>query len=114
MSRLLFRCTATFKRNRSAYLVFVQGNQEKIRLISQFPYRTGLPMLDLFFNCFATIFEVQRDLASRGIMAAPVSTNFGYSDQGRYTDQSRPIEIGGTEEQIIPIPKDELQVGKRQ
>ena len=83
-------------------------------MIGQFPYRTGLPMFDLFFNGFATIFEMQRALASKGIMAAPMSTNFGYSDQGRYTDQSRRIEIGGTEEQIIPIPREELQVGKRQ
>jgi hypothetical protein len=71
-------------------------------------------MFDLFFNGFVTMFEMQRALASRGIMAAPVSTNFGYSDHGRYTDQSRRIEIGGTEEQIIPIPREELQVGKRQ
>src|SRR4051812_6278907 len=114
MSRLLFRCTAAFKGNRSVFLVFLEGNQEKIHMIGQFPYRTGLPMFDLFFNGFATIFEMQRALASKGIMAAPMSTNFGYSDQGRYTDQSRRIEIGGTEEQIIPIPKEELQVGKRQ
>jgi hypothetical protein len=71
-------------------------------------------MFDLFFNGFATMFEVQRALASRSIMAAPMSGNFGYSDQGRYTDQSRRIEIGETEEQIIPIPREELQVGKRQ
>src|SRR3954451_8282221 len=114
MSRLLFRCTATFKGNRSAFLVFLERNQEKIHMIGQFPYRTGLPMFDLFFNGFATIFEMQRALASKGIMAAPMFANFGYSDQGRYTDQSRRIEIGGTEEQIIPIPREELQVGKRQ
>ena len=83
-------------------------------MMNQFPYRTGLPIFDLFFNGFATVFEMQRALASRGIMAVPMSTNFGYSDQGRYTDQSRRIEIGGTEEQIIPIPREELQVGKRQ
>src|SRR3954452_21761430 len=114
MSRLLFRCTATFKGNRSTFLVFLEGNQEKIHMISQFPYRTGLPMFDLFFNGFATIFEMQRALASKGIMAAPMSTNFGYSDQGSYTDKSCRIDIGGTEEQIIPIPREELQVGKRQ
>src|SRR4051794_36068765 len=114
MSRLLFRCTAAFKGNRSVFLVFLEGNQEKIHMISQFPYRTGLPIFDLFFNGFATIFQMQRALASKGIMMAPMSTNFAYSDQGRYTDQSRRIEIGGTEEQIIPIPKEELQVGKRQ
>src|SRR3954454_17085868 len=83
-------------------------------MITQFPYRTGLPMFDLLFNGFATMFEMQRALALRGIMAAPVSTSFGYSDQGRFTDQSGRIEIGGTEEQIIPIPREELKVGKRQ
>jgi stress response protein YsnF len=114
MSKHLFRCAATFKENGSAVLVFLKGNQEKIRMISQFPYRTGLPIFDLFFNGFATIFEMQRALASTGIMTAPMSTKFGYSDQGRYTDQSRRIEIGGTEEQIIPIPREELQIGKRQ
>src|SRR3954451_4143471 len=83
-------------------------------MITQFPYRTGLPMFDLFFSGFATMFEMQRAFASRGMMMVPGSTNFGHSDQGRYTDLSRRIEIGGTEEQIIPIPKEELQVGKRQ
>src|SRR5689334_134190 len=94
--------------------VELREKQEKSRMINQFPYRTGLPMFDLIFNGFATMFEMQRALASRSIMAVPMSTNFGYSDQGRYTDQSRRIEIGGTEEQIIPIPREELQVGKRQ
>src|SRR3954468_7902743 len=83
-------------------------------MINQFPYRTGLPMFDLFFNGFATMFEMQRAFASRGMMMVPGSTNFGHPDQGRYTDLSRRLEIGGTEEQIIPIPKEELQVGKRQ
>src|SRR3954451_6891463 len=83
-------------------------------MINQFPYRIGLPMFDLFFNGFATMFEMQRAFASRGMMMVPGTTNFGHPDQGRYTDQSRRIEIGGTEEQIIPITKEELQVGKRQ
>ena len=83
-------------------------------MISQFTYRTGFPIFDLFCNGFATMLEMQRALVSRGMMAAPMPPNFGYSDQGRYTDQSRRVEIGGTEEQIIPIPREELQVGKRQ
>jgi uncharacterized protein (TIGR02271 family) len=81
---------------------------------SQFSYRTGLPMFDLFFNGFATIFEMQRAFASRGMMMVPVSANFSHSDRGRYMHQGRHIEIGGTEEQVIPIPKEELRVGKRQ
>ena len=47
-------------------------------------------------------------------MTAPVSAKFGYSDQSRHKHQSRHFEIGATEEQVIPIPKEELRVGKRQ
>jgi hypothetical protein len=48
------------------------------------------------------------------MMTAPVSAKFGHSDQSRHTHQSRQFEIGATEEQVIPIPKEELRVGKRQ
>ena len=47
-------------------------------------------------------------------MTAPVSAKFGHSDQSRHTHRSRHFEIGATEEQVIPIPKEELRVGKRQ
>jgi uncharacterized protein (TIGR02271 family) len=70
-------------------------------------------MFDLFFNGVATMFEMQRAFASRGMMV-PVSANFGHSDRERHTHQNRHIEIGGAEEQVIPIPKEELRVGKRQ
>jgi hypothetical protein len=70
-------------------------------------------MFDLFFNGVATMFEMQRAFASRGMMV-PVSANFGHSDRDRHTHQNRHIEIGGTEEQVIPIPTEELRVGKRQ
>ena len=36
--------------------------------------RTGLPMVDLFFNSFATMIEMQRAFVSGGMMAAPVSS----------------------------------------
>jgi uncharacterized protein (TIGR02271 family) len=83
-------------------------------MINQFSYRTGLPMVDLFFSSFATMLEMQRAFASGGMMIAPVSAKFGHSDQSRHTHQSRHFEIGATEEQVIPIPKEELRVGKRQ
>jgi len=57
---------------------------------------------------------MQRAFVSRGMMTAPVSAKFGHSDQSRHTHQSRQFEIGATEEQVIPIPKEELRVGKRQ
>jgi len=79
---------------------------------SQFSSRTGLPMVDLFFNGVAAMFEMQRGFAARGMMTVPVSTNFGRSDQGRHMHQSQ--GIGATEEQVIPIPTEELRVGKRQ
>ena len=36
--------------------------------------RTGLPMVDLFFNSFATMIEMQRAFVSGGMMTAPVSS----------------------------------------
>ena len=83
-------------------------------MVNQFSYRSGLPMVDLFFSSFATMLEMQRAFVSRGMMTAPVSAKFGHSDQSRHTHQSRHFEIGATEEQVIPIPKEELRVGKRQ
>jgi uncharacterized protein (TIGR02271 family) len=83
-------------------------------MVNQFSYRTGLPMADLFFSSFATMLEMQRTFVSRGMMTAPLSAKFGHSDQSRHTHQSRQFEIGATEEQVIPIPKEELRVGKRQ
>jgi uncharacterized protein (TIGR02271 family) len=82
-------------------------------MINQFSYRTGLPMVDLFFSSFATMVEMQRAFVSGGTMTAPVSAKFGHPDQS-HTHQSRQFEIGATEEQVIPIPKEELRVGKRQ
>jgi stress response protein YsnF len=83
-------------------------------MVNQFSNRTGLPAVDLFFSGFATMLEMQRAFASGGMMTAPVSARFGHSDQGRHPHQSRQFEIGATEEQVIPIPKEELRVGKRQ
>jgi uncharacterized protein (TIGR02271 family) len=77
-------------------------------MVNQFSNRTGLPMVDLFFSSFATMLEMQRAFASGGMMTAPVSAKFSHSDQSRH------FEIGATEEQVIPIPKEELRVGKRQ
>lgn len=77
-------------------------------MANQFSNRTGLPMVDLFFSSFATMLEMQRAFASGGMMTEPVSAKFSHSDQSRH------FEIGATEEQVIPIPKEELRVGKRQ
>jgi uncharacterized protein (TIGR02271 family) len=83
-------------------------------MINQFSCRSGLPIVDLFFSSYATMLEMQRAFLSGGMKTAPVSAKFGHSDQSRHTDQSRHYEIGATEEQVIPIPKEELRVGKRQ
>jgi stress response protein YsnF len=83
-------------------------------MVNQFSYRTGLPMVDLFFSSYATMLEMQRAFVSGRMMTAPVSAKFGHSDQSRHTHQSRHFEIGATEEQVIPIPTEELRVGKRQ
>ena len=83
-------------------------------MVTEFSNRTGLPMVDLFFHGFATMLEMQRAFVSGGMMTAPVSVKFGHSDQNRHAHQSRHFEIGATEEQVIPIPNEELRVGKRQ
>lgn len=75
---------------------------------SQFSSRTGLPMIDLFFNSFATMIEMQRAFASGSLLMAPMGMNFGRSQP------SRPVGIGAAEQQVIPIPKEELRIGKRQ
>ena len=83
-------------------------------MINQFSYRSSLPIVDLFFNSYATILEMQRAFLSGGMKTAPVSAKFGHLDQSGHTHQSRHYEIGTTEEQVIPIAKEELRVGKRQ
>lgn len=77
-------------------------------MFSQFSSRTGVPMVDFFFNGFATMLEMQRAFASGGTLTAPMTQNFGHPQQSRH------VEIGATEQQVIPIPKEELRVGKRQ
>ena len=66
---------------------------------SQVLYRTGITMVDLFFNSFTAMLEMQRACVSGGI---------GHSDQ------SRRFEHGITEDQVIPMPERELRIGKRQ
>lgn len=43
-------------------------------MVSGLLYRTGLPMVDLFFNSFATMIEMQRAFVLGGMMTAPVSS----------------------------------------
>ena len=43
-------------------------------MINQSLYRTGLPMVDLFFKSFATMIEMQLAFVSGGMITAPVSS----------------------------------------
>src|SRR4051812_14143157 len=74
----------------------------------RFTSQTGLPMVDLFFNGYATMLDMQRKAftSSGRMLTAPMSTNGARPQQGR--------EIGATEQQVIPITKEELRIGKRQ
>jgi stress response protein YsnF len=75
------------------------------RFISQ----TGLPMVDLFFNGFTMMLDAQRSaFASGQMLTAPRNDNLGRPQQ------VREIEVGATEQQVIPITKEELRIGKRQ
>jgi uncharacterized protein (TIGR02271 family) len=73
----------------------------------RFSSQTGLPMVDLFFNGYATMLDMQRKAFTSGrMLTAPTSTNGARPQQGR--------EIGATEQQVIPLTKEELRIGKRQ
>jgi uncharacterized protein (TIGR02271 family) len=66
-------------------------------------------MVDLFFNGYATMLDMQRKAftSSGRMLTAPTSTNGARPQQpGR--------EIGATEQQVIPLTKEELRIGKRQ
>ena len=78
----------------------------------RFSSRTGLPMVDMFFNGYATMLDMQRKAFTSGGMlrspVSPVNTNFGLTQRGGE------IEVGATEQHVIPITKEELRIGKRQ
>jgi hypothetical protein len=78
-----------------------------IRMYNQF-FQTGITMVDLFFTSFRTALEMQRAFVSGGTVTALGNAKFGHSDQ------SSRFETGATEEPVIPIPKRQLRIGKRQ
>jgi uncharacterized protein (TIGR02271 family) len=66
-------------------------------------------MVDMLFNSYATMLDVQRKAFSPGeMLRSPRDTGFGRTRQGRE------IEVGTTEQHVIPITKEELRIGKRQ
>src|SRR5690349_957350 len=83
--------------------------QEKCRMSDRFYSRTGLPMVDLFFNSYATMLDVQRKVFTPGEMLR--SSRDISSGRAR---QGRDIEVGTTEQHVIPVTKEELRIGKRQ
>jgi uncharacterized protein (TIGR02271 family) len=75
----------------------------------RFYSRTGLPMVDMLFNSYATMLDVQRKAFAPGeMLKSPRDNSFGRTRQGRE------IEVGTTEQHVIPITKEELRIGKRQ
>lgn len=70
----------------------------------RFSSQTGLPVVDLFYNFFA----IASDLQQKALWGHPF--NIGLARQ----QQNGETAIGATEEQIIPITKEELRIGKRE
>ena len=67
-------------------------------------------MVDLFFNGYAMALDMQRTAFNSGRrLTAPRNTNGVGLPQ-----RSGEIAIGASEQQVIPITKEELRVGKRQ
>ena len=73
----------------------------------RFSSHTGLPMVDMFFNGYAMMLDVQRN-AFTSARRMPPSRNAPATQRGSQ------VEIGTTEQQAIPITKEELRIGKRQ
>src|SRR5918911_1011266 len=74
--------------------------------------QTGLPMVDLFFNGYSTMLDMQRKAFDFGrMLPAPMNMNAARSQQQQ---PGREVAIGATEQQVIPITKEELRIGKRQ
>src|SRR5689334_18201643 len=67
-------------------------------------FRTGLPMVDLFFSGFNMMLDAQRNAFGAGF-AAPM---------GGRTRYDREVGVSEEEEQVIPVFREELRVGKRQ
>jgi uncharacterized protein (TIGR02271 family) len=68
-------------------------------------------MVDLFFNGYATMLDMQRNAFNVGrMLPALMSTNAARMQQ----QPGREVAIGATEQQVIPITKEELRIGKRQ
>ena len=66
-------------------------------------------MVDLFFNGYSTMLDMQRKAFDFGrMLPSPMNTNGGRAQP------DGEVAIGATEQQVIPITKEELRIGKRQ
>jgi stress response protein YsnF len=66
-------------------------------------------MINVFFDGWATMLELQQNVLNSALKrTTPSSANFGRMPNGPQ------IEIGSTAEQVIPLAKEELRIGKRQ
>jgi uncharacterized protein (TIGR02271 family) len=78
----------------------------------RFYSRTGLPMVDMFFNSYATVLDAQRRAFSpEAMLRSPMDIGSGRAQRAQ---QVREVEVGATEQHVIPITKEELRIGKRQ
>jgi len=73
----------------------------------RFSSHTGLPMVDMLFNGYAVMLDIQRNAFTSALRRSS-SRDVPASQRGNQ------IEIGATEQQVIPITKEELRIGKRQ
>jgi len=64
-------------------------------------------MVDMLFNGYAVMLDIQRNAFTSALRRSS-SRDVPASQRGNQ------IEIGATEQQVIPITKEELRIGKRQ
>jgi stress response protein YsnF len=86
-------------------------NRKYIDMSDRFTSQTGLPVVDFFFNGYSTMLDMQRKAFDLGrMLPSPMNMNLARTQKSG----DREVAIGATEQQVIPITKEELRIGKRQ
>jgi uncharacterized protein (TIGR02271 family) len=75
---------------------------------------TGLPMVDFLFSGYAMMLDMQRrGMAYESPPPAWATSPLARRPDPRYEARNE-TRIGATEEQVIPLTREELRIGKRQ
>lgn len=83
---------------------------------------TGLPILDMVFNAYTQMFDVQRNMLTGGFAATMPNAFAGAKPSVAYRgemrnevtiDKRNEVTIDTEEQKVIPLTREELRIGKR-